>query len=202
MARPSNTKARREQIVSGFQSALAQFGYEKATISSIAKAAGLTTGLIHYHFKSKQEIFLALVTKLGESLNERYHTMCAKATSPEEKLTAFLNSRLATGKDQDPEAVACWVAIGAEALRQPEVREVYGQAMHRQMSQLVEILGPLTSNQEQAREIAAALLASIEGCYQLASAVPDLVTPGFAARSVQKMAEGLLGCQLPSAREA
>ena len=58
MPRPSNTDARREQIVLGLQRVMAERGYEKATVSAIAQAAGLTPGLVHYHFKNKQEMLL------------------------------------------------------------------------------------------------------------------------------------------------
>ncbi len=39
MGRPSNTKERRAQIIEGLQIAMAEKGYEKASIQSIAKAA-------------------------------------------------------------------------------------------------------------------------------------------------------------------
>ena len=41
---------------------MADRGYERASVTAIAKAAGLTPGLVHYHFHNKKEILLALVT--------------------------------------------------------------------------------------------------------------------------------------------
>lgn len=198
MARPTNTEERRTQIVGGFQAALAAHGYEKATIAQIAKSAGLTSGLIHYHFRSKLEILLELVERLGARLHERYQALSAGLRSPEGRLAAFIDSRLATGEGADPEAVACWVAIGTEALRLPEVREVYSELMTAQHAELISILNELGSSSIPPAEAAAAILASIEGCYQLAATVPKLVPPGSAAGAVRQMAEGLLHCKLPS----
>lgn len=198
MGRPSNRAARREQILDGFQSALAHHGFEKATINSIAKEAGLTSGLIHYHFSSKLEILLELVVRLNLKLEKRFQLLLGSAETPGHRLVAFLDSRLAMGEGADPNSVACWVAIGTEALRQEAVREVYRNAMHTQQAMLAEIITEFSPDGEQAETIAAALLAAIEGFYQLAAAVPDIAPPGFAASSVRKMAEGLLNCKLPS----
>ena len=37
--------------------------------------------------------------------------------------------RLGMGQVAEPKAVAAWVVIGAEAVRQPEVAEVYQEAV-------------------------------------------------------------------------
>lgn len=195
MARPSNREERRSQIVSGFQKAMASSGYERATISQIAKQAGLTSGLIHYHFSSKLEILLELVNRLGQRLEQRFNDLVGESETPEQRLAAFIDSRLALGEGADAEAVPCWVAIGTEALRQPEVREVYRDLMLRQHRGLTEILTQLT---DEPKPVATALLSAIEGCYQLATTVPSIAPPGFAAGAVRRMAEGLLNCKLPS----
>ncbi len=198
MARPSNRSQRRQEILQGFQETLASQGYERSTISSIAKASGLTSGLIHHHFSSKLEILIELVHLLQARLDERFERLLEGRTEPAGRLSAFIDSRLATGPGADPRAVACWVAIGAEALRQREVRDVYRALMLKQSQQLSAILAEFPKPPDRVEETSAALLAAVEGCYQLAAAVPEIAPPGFAARSLRRMAEGLLDCKLPS----
>lgn len=188
MSRPSNTEERRQQIVEGLLQVMAERGYERATIAAIARAAGLTSGLVHYHFRSKQTILLVLVDQLAARLTARYEALL-EDHSP---LDAFIDAHLATGDGSDAKAVACWVAIGTEALRQPEVGEVYRKLMHARRDHLVSLLTHLPQSPSHPEEAAAAILATIEGCYQLAAAAPDLAPPGFAARSVRAMAHGLL----------
>lgn len=53
MPRPSNTAERQEQIVLGLLEVMAERGYEKASVASIARAAELSPGLVHYHFQTK-----------------------------------------------------------------------------------------------------------------------------------------------------
>jgi TetR/AcrR family transcriptional repressor of bet genes len=71
MARPSNTEERRQQIVEGLLRVMAKRGYERASIAEIAKEAGLSSGLVHYHFKDKQEILLTAVEQLAARVRTR-----------------------------------------------------------------------------------------------------------------------------------
>lgn len=191
MPRPSNTETRRQQIVDGLLCVMAEKSYEKATIASIARAAKLTPGVVHYHFNSKQEILLELTRQLAEKLSRRYQSLTGDG-SPQARLNAFIEARLATGPGSDPRAVACWVAVGTEASRQEEVGEIYRRVMGEQLEELSEILAPMLESQARRREAAVAILAAIEGCYQVATAAPGLAPAGFGARSVKAMAVGLI----------
>ena len=123
MARKSNTEQRREEIVAALLAVVAENGYEKATIQAIAQQAGLAPGLIHYHFKNKEEILLHLVKSLAELSRARYLECAGTAATPQQKLKAYIDARLAKGKGANPDAVAAWVIIGAEAVRQPSRRK-------------------------------------------------------------------------------
>jgi TetR/AcrR family transcriptional regulator, transcriptional repressor of bet genes len=211
MPRPSNTQARRDQIVDGLLSVMSLAGYERASIAAIARAAGLSSaGLVHYHFASKQEILVVLVERLVVTVEARYRARVERAgCDPQKRLHAFIDAHLALGDDADPRAVAAWVAVGAEAVRQPEVRTLYAAAIARSIDELRALLaaclrarGRRTHN---ARRLAAALRSAMEGAYQLAVAAPDALPRGFAAPAVRKMADGLIAAEPaagPAARRA
>lgn len=199
MPRPKNTEQRRAEIVEGMLAVMAERGYDGASVQAIAKAAGLTGGLVHYHFGSKREILVALVEELAGRLRARFETRAAAKTKregggrPLRALDAFIDAHLALGDDADPRAVACWVAIGAEALRDGAVREVYQRAVSQQLETLSELVGacqPALSERERTRR-AAVMLAAIQGAYQLA-AVTDVIPRGSAASTLRAMARGLL----------
>lgn len=179
MARPSNTEHRRQEIVLGLMSAMAEKGYEKASIQSIAKAAGLSPGLIHYHFKTKLEILIALMTELSDKADERYELLATKAESAEDKLMAYIDAALALGEGSDQQAVAAWVIIGAEAVRLEDVRNLYQDVIARHSNTLVELLTQASTevgtklNKKKAKELATFIITSIQGAYQIATTVPD-----------------------------
>ena len=71
MPRPPNTEQRRAQIVQALARGMARSGYAKATIQEIAREAGLSPGLIHYHFRSKQEVLIGLIESLATLIRGR-----------------------------------------------------------------------------------------------------------------------------------
>jgi TetR/AcrR family transcriptional repressor of bet genes len=198
MGRSSNTAERRAQIVEGLLKVMAEQGYDGASINAIAEAAGLASGIVHYHFGSKQEILLALIEHLSERLRQRYERREHKASSPRARLYALLDAHVALGTDAEPLAVACWVAIGAEAVKRPEVRAAYCSALRIDLQIMEELVrGVLVDEarvQDQAKELAAGLMAAIYGCYQLAIAA-QAAPRGFAAPTLRQMADGLIAAQ-------
>ncbi|ATB41672.1 TetR family transcriptional regulator [Cystobacter fuscus] len=200
MARPSNTEERRRQIVQGLLRVMAERGYERASIAEIAKAAELSPGLVHYHFTQKQEVLLALVEQLAERGRERVKARLARTKGgPRARVEAFIEAFLSTGDDAEPEAVAAWVTISAEALRQPEVRAAYDKVVRADLTHLEELVGEVLGR-ERARAVAAGLFAAIQGYFVLSTAAPGLVPPGSAAGTVKRMAAGLLDPDGPEAR--
>lgn len=60
MARtPKITEDRREQIIDAALRVFAEKGFARATNRDIAQEAGITTGLIYYYFKSKEDLLRA-----------------------------------------------------------------------------------------------------------------------------------------------
>lgn len=65
---------RREQIVDALFECLARKGHEKVTVKDIARRAKLHYGVIHYYFKSKDEI----VSAMADSIIARYERLLAE----------------------------------------------------------------------------------------------------------------------------
>jgi TetR/AcrR family transcriptional repressor of bet genes len=162
-------------------------------VAEIAKAAGLSSGLVHYHFQDKQEILLTLVEQLSARVRERVASRLArvKGDDARARVDAFLDAYLATGADADPAAVASWVTISAEAIQQPEVRTIYEKVVRSDLEHLEDLVGAV-AGKRRARAVAAGLFAAIQGYFVLAASVPGLVPPGSAANTVKRMAAGLL----------
>jgi TetR/AcrR family transcriptional repressor of bet genes len=202
MARPSNTEQRRAQITRALTRVMARHGYDGATIADVAKAANLTPGLVHYHFKNKEEILLGLLTELVERHDERLEAkLTLAAADPTSEVVAFIDFHLGLGADADPDALACWVLICGEALRNNKVRARFEQALERMVARLERIIAggveqraftcPSTS------AAASALFATIQGYFVLAATARRVIPRGSAAAATKQMAEGLLAPRRP-----
>lgn len=193
MPRPHNTEQRKSQIVRGLARAMARCGYAKATVQEIASEAGLTPGLIHYHFGSKQEILINLIQSLAQVVRTR---LDSGASDPSQRLDAAIEALVGTAAGVETEAVACWVVIGSEAVRQPEVRELYESLMREARAELEGIFRDAMHKEgrsdEQAPAAAVAVLAAIEGFFRLAAGAPSCVPPGTAADIVRAIAAGFI----------
>ena len=86
--KPTKKQLRREQILEGLFAAMAEAGSANSSVTEIASAAGIARGALHYYFESKDEIRVALMSRLGE----RYISRLARAIErggedPERALT-------------------------------------------------------------------------------------------------------------------
>lgn len=193
MARSSNTETRRAEITGALLAVIARHGYDKATIQAIAAQAGLAPGLIHYHFRNKQEILVSLIGALAQAANERYAAVLGDQVEPAARLRAYLHARLGLGDGAAPEIVAAWVMIGAEAVRQPEVRAVYQPMIADELALLTTLLTDCLRVRGRATDgaptLAAGLAALIAGAFQLSSATTGVMPRGYAAEAAIRHAE-------------
>lgn len=193
MGRPSNTLERRQQIIQGLMEAMADKGYERASIQAIAKAAGISPGLIHYHFKTKQEILVELINNLAGKAKQRFETSVESATTASQRLDAYIDAALSLGDGADQQAVSAWVVISSEAIRQVEVREVYQEIVADNQAQVMKLLGEYNKekgirvNKAEIKELASMVLATIEGCYQLATTSGELMPRNFSAKTLKRL---------------
>jgi AcrR family transcriptional regulator len=73
---PKVVEDRREQIIDAAMRVFSQKGYVRATNRDVAREAGITTGLIYYYFKSKEDLLRA-------TLEERSPIQVVAQVTPE-----------------------------------------------------------------------------------------------------------------------
>ncbi|WP_437827286.1 TetR/AcrR family transcriptional regulator [Sorangium sp. So ce1153] len=200
MPRPSNTAERRAQIARALLKTMAERGYEGASVGAIAAAAQIAPGLVHYHFESKREILLAAVELLAQDHAERLERLLAAAgDDPAAELRAFIDAHLRAGDSADPQALACWICVSGEALRDAGVRAAFAGALEDAVRRLVAILRRgararvFSLPRAEVDAAAAAIVAAIQGYFVLAATARELIPPGSAASATWAMASGLLG---------
>ena len=197
MARPNNTQERRTQIVQALAQVMAERGFERATVAEIARRAGLTPGIVHYHFHDKHEVLLCLAEELRATLQRRWELRAERASPTAwAQLETFLDAFVARDPDADPSAVRAWVALAGEAVRDEAVREVFARALKDQLGELEARVRNALREQHRStrgtRPIAAALLAAIQGYFLLHAAAPSVTPVGSAAAHLRQMARGLV----------
>jgi AcrR family transcriptional regulator len=63
---------REQRIFDAAARLIEHYGYDKTTVDEIARAAGVSKGAIYLHFKSKEDLFEALILRESDLLTERF----------------------------------------------------------------------------------------------------------------------------------
>jgi AcrR family transcriptional regulator len=80
---------RRAQLTKAAYKVVAQKGYNDFTIKDIAEEAGLSTGLVHYYFKNKEELLFTLLKEMNSNLRYNLKKALTELTEPKDKMMAF-----------------------------------------------------------------------------------------------------------------
>lgn len=89
---------RRTEIVDAARSVFARKGFERGIMDEIAKEAGIAKGTIYLYFRSKKEIYKAVMDRDMEFLNKITLERMDAAVNLEGKIRAFTLTRLENGE--------------------------------------------------------------------------------------------------------
>jgi AcrR family transcriptional regulator len=80
---------RRSQLTRAAYKVVGQKGYYDFTIRDIAREAGLSTGLVHYYFKNKEDLLLNLLKEMNANLKYYLNRALTVLSDPRDKLLTF-----------------------------------------------------------------------------------------------------------------
>jgi AcrR family transcriptional regulator len=118
-ARPrrNNESNRREELLRVSAKLFREKGFDGTTIRDISNAAGMHSGSPFYHFKTKQDILVAVMEQgLAEGLRRTEEAM-ALGIRPEQKLAKLIRAQLGTileeGSDFIPVLLYDWRSLNS-----------------------------------------------------------------------------------------
>lgn len=139
-------------------------GYEAAQLDEIAATAGRSKGAVYTHFKSKEDLFLALFEHRTRSYIESFVVNLDKCTNQKESMQAFRDFYVELARDRT------WPILTLEfklfALRHPESKERLRKAFEmakppRSEASDRRMFGPLTQTQRADNDLALIALGPI-----------------------------------------
>ena len=115
------TQETRELLLRAAEQIILRDGYERAELGEIAKLAGRTKGAIYAQFKSKEDIFLALIEEHTYRYRAQLEEVFAKTSSIEENIAVLRGFFLERAKDE-----AWWLLVlefSLFAMRHPKSKK-------------------------------------------------------------------------------
>lgn len=93
---PPEENSRRMELVRVAARLFRDQGYERTTVRDLGQAVGLQSGSLFYHFRTKEEILVAVMALGITSTTDQLQQALALARSPREKLAALFHVHLAS----------------------------------------------------------------------------------------------------------
>lgn len=182
MGRKSERENRRREIIAAFGRVLADHGFAGATMTAVAENAGLSPGLLHHHFKDKNEMLDELLTVLIGGFKKRFSEFC-KDKPAEHKLEYYIDAALKLDQNSDLISAKCWVGLLAEALRNPVLFSRVKRHLENEVKIVSEISGNKLSEQK-----SSAIISFIFGALVFGAFAPRKAA-GFAAPAAKRLAK-------------
>jgi len=126
LPRKASRGQRRQQLIDATVECLARRGYAQTTLTDVANLAGLSHGLVNFHFETKQKLLTETLLYLAAEYRENWISALAAApASPEHQLAALIaadfNETICTQSK-----LGAWVAFWGEAQSRPNYQETCG----------------------------------------------------------------------------
>lgn len=124
--RKASREQRRLQLIESTIATIARKGYAQTTLTDVARAAGLSHGLVNFHFQTKEQLLTETLLFLAAEYQDNWRAALAAAPdSPAAQIDALIRA------DFNPaicsqDRLAAWCAYWGEAQSRPIYQQECG----------------------------------------------------------------------------
>jgi AcrR family transcriptional regulator len=133
----SGDKAQR--IVDAMRTSVAQRGAAGSTFEHVAREAGVSRGLLHYYFGTKERLLVEVVRRDAELRIARLDEMLEKAKTADDVLDVLVTS-LTDMIDNEPGFFLLLYELFSAGRRNPDIQREVGQLFQRTRSHVAAVL--------------------------------------------------------------
>ncbi|MCB1444957.1 MAG: TetR family transcriptional regulator C-terminal domain-containing protein [Rhizobiaceae bacterium] len=125
-SRKASKETRRSQLIEATIDSLAKRGYSDTTLANVADGAGLSRGIVNFHFESKEKLLVATLQHMSDEYSGHWNAALEKAgPRAADRIWALINAdfdrRICTKRK-----LAAWCAFWGEAKSRPTYQALCG----------------------------------------------------------------------------
>lgn len=125
--RKASRESRREQLIEATIETIAANGLSRTTLTEVATTAGLSHGLVNFHFRSKDGLLAETLLHLSEEYRQNWtRALAAAGPSPAERLEVLIRADYAPAIST-PARLKAWCAFWGEAQSRPVYQQTCGE---------------------------------------------------------------------------
>ncbi len=188
----------REALVEATLDCVAELGIARSSVSEIIARAGLSRGMIHLHFETKDNLLKAAIERANEIYYDELEVLLRQAgPSPQETIDAVIRSDLSENV-LNRRYISIWYAFRGEAREREVFRRLNDTRDERMRTIILEAFLPMLREQGTpdaelvARDATDGLIALLEGMWNDYLLHPDAFDRDQACRVAFRFIAGLL----------
>jgi transcriptional repressor BetI len=166
--RKASKETRRLQLIEATIDSLARRGYSETTMADVADGAGLSRGIVNFHFESKDKLLVATLQHMADEYSAHWRAALLKSgDDPARQLAALVAAdfdRTICNKRK----LAAWCAFWGEAKSRPTYQQLCGARDEAYQQVFVELCRQLKEQggyEFDAQSTALGLSAMLEGLW-------------------------------------
>lgn len=152
---------RQRQLIEATMLTIHEVGFQKTTLSRVARRAGISPGLVAHYFRDKAGLLEATMRHIAEDLRLEMARRVSGVRDPRARLAAILAANFSE-RCFAPATVSAWLAFWGQAHGDPQLNRMQRILRSRLKSNLAYALRGLVPAEDAAR-IAMALSVFIDG---------------------------------------
>ncbi len=133
---------KREQILTSAAKVFAEQGFDRASMSLLARECGISKANIYHYYDSKDALLFDILDTYLQNLRDRICGIVLDGLSPEAQLQAIVSETLLAYQGADNEHRVQTTGIAALPVEQQDILRGYQRDMVRQMSDVLAANAP------------------------------------------------------------
>ncbi|GAF65191.1 putative transcriptional regulator [Bacillus sp. TS-2] len=151
-------KDKRQRLIDAAYKVFSNKGYSNASIKDIAQEAGITSGLVHYYFKNKEDLLLSVQNDIQKRYHNQYEDKKESVLNPLEVMSE-IKSRV----EKDPDWYRWRFELYSLGLKKEPFKQEVANVLLKSRESLSNPLKQLNIEAKESDALAGILLACFDG---------------------------------------
>jgi AcrR family transcriptional regulator len=166
--RKASKETRRQQLIEATIDSLAKRGYSETTMADVADGAGLSRGIVNFHFESKEKLLVATLQYMADEYSQHWRAALQKGGDDAARQLFTLVAADFDRSICNKRKLAAWCAFWGEAKSRPTYQALCGardEAYQNVFIELCRVLKREGGYEFEPHATALALSATLEGLW-------------------------------------